>query len=394
MADEHYLKAELYRRIADDPEIFDFLQEGSLDGLWYWDLENPEHEWLSPRFKAVFGYEEDEIPHTSEWWQENIFPEDLPSVLERAQAHLENADVPYDQIVRYRHKDGSTVWIRCRGLALRDESGKPVRMLGCHTDVSSLKKTQLEIERQLEQLAALHASVVSKNEALSRFAFIASHDLREPLRTVCSYSELLAEHLGDDIDDEARLFLGFILDGTRRMQDLVRDLHAYAQLESEEFETRSVSTEALFERLSSNLQARPDALVFPTTNLCVEVHEGMVSQLLLNLVQNAVKYGPIEGPSRVEFSISLLDKTSSGAERPFVRFEVEDNGIGIEPQFHETIFEIFQRLHNKQEYPGTGIGLALCKRICELHGGEIGVASAAGEGARFWFTLPAADEAC
>ena len=117
MADEHYLKAELYRRIADDPEIFDFLQEGSLDGLWYWDLENPEHEWLSPRFKAVFGYEEDEIPHTSEWWQENIFPEDLPSVLERAQAHLENADVPYDQIVRYRHKDGSTVWIRCRGLA-------------------------------------------------------------------------------------------------------------------------------------------------------------------------------------------------------------------------------------------------------------------------------------
>ena len=203
MTKQHYLEAELYKRMASDSEIFDFLQEGSLDGIWYWDLENPDHEWLSPRFKTVFGYEEHEIPHTSTWWQENIFAEDLPAVLERAQAHLADPEVPYDQIVRYHHKDGSTVWIRCRGLAIRDEDGTPVRMLGCHTDVTSIKEAELENKRQFEQLAELHEQLVQKNEALARFAFIASHDLREPLRTVSSFAELLGEHLGDP----ARLWL-------------------------------------------------------------------------------------------------------------------------------------------------------------------------------------------
>lgn len=385
MNGRHYLEAELYERITSDPVIFDFLQEGSLDGIWYWDLEEPEHEWLSPRFKSVFGYEEDEIPHTSTWWQENIFQEDLPAVLERAKAHFEDPEVPYDQIVRYRHKDGSTVWVRCRGLAIRDEDGKPVRMLGCHTDVTDLKQAELKIKRQYEQLDALHKKLIEKNEALSRFALIASHDLREPLRSVVTFAELLGEELGDNLGEDAASYLGLIIEGTRRMQQLVSDLHDYAQLESETFETRAVDTDVLFERLEKELIKRPDELLLPKENLSVMVHPAMIHQLLLNLVQNAVKYGPVDGPTRVELSCHMREDGD-------VYIEIKDNGIGIEPKHHEAIFEIFQRLHTKLEYPGTGIGLSLCKRIIELHRGEIGVESILGQGSTFWFTLPAASD--
>lgn len=160
MVSEHYLKTELYEKVSASPELFDWLQEGSLDGVWYWDLENPENEWLSPRFKQLFGYKDDEIPNTSEWWQSNIFPEDLPGVLETFDRHVKEG-APYDQIVRYRHKDGSTVWVRCRGLAIKNEAGEPVRMLGAHTDVTALKlaeeglrEAQDEIEATIEQRTA------------------------------------------------------------------------------------------------------------------------------------------------------------------------------------------------------------------------------------------------
>lgn len=134
----HYLERELYERLQSDPAIFEFLQAGSLDGLWYWDLVDQEHEWLSPRFKEVFGYSVDEVPHTSDWWQANIFEEDLAKAAERFQQHIDDPSVPYDLIVRYRHKNGSTVWIRCRGIAIRDEDGTPTRMLGAHTDLTPL----------------------------------------------------------------------------------------------------------------------------------------------------------------------------------------------------------------------------------------------------------------
>lgn len=144
---EHYLREELYRLVQSDRTIFDFLQAGSLDGLWYWDIERPQEEWLSPRLKEVFGYTDDEISNTSAWWQENIFPEDLPPVLENFRRHCADPAHPYDQIVRYRHKNGGTVWIRCRGIAIRDTQGRAIRMLGAHTDVTAIMEAQ-ESKRQ------------------------------------------------------------------------------------------------------------------------------------------------------------------------------------------------------------------------------------------------------
>jgi PAS domain S-box-containing protein len=142
---ENYLKKELYQLIKTDESIFDFIQESSLDGLWYWDLENPENEWMNPKFWTVLGYNPDEMPHKSSAWQNIVNEDDLKVAMENFARHCENPDHPYDQIVRYTHKNGSTVWIRCRGLAIRDDNGRPVRMLGAHNDVTEYKKTADEL---------------------------------------------------------------------------------------------------------------------------------------------------------------------------------------------------------------------------------------------------------
>jgi histidinol-phosphatase (PHP family) len=145
--EDNYLKRELYDLIKADTDIFDFIQSGSLDGIWYWDLENPENEWMSPRFWETLGYDPDEKKHFASEWQDIIFQEDLKLAIKNLEKHCADPNHPYDQIVRYRHASGSTIWIRCRGLAIRDKNGKPIRMLGAHLDITALKETEKEISR-------------------------------------------------------------------------------------------------------------------------------------------------------------------------------------------------------------------------------------------------------
>ncbi len=144
---ENYLKSELYDLMRRDSRIFEFIQSGSLDGIWYWDLENPQNEWMSPKFWQTLGYDPDEKKHQANEWQDIIFQEDLKLATENFDKHCIDPNYPYDQIVRYKHKNGSTVWVRCRGLAIRDESGKAIRMLGAHVDITDLKETEKEMTR-------------------------------------------------------------------------------------------------------------------------------------------------------------------------------------------------------------------------------------------------------
>ncbi len=157
----HYLKKELYELIKKDESIFDFIQEGSLDGLWYWDLENPENEWMNPRFWEVLGYNPVEMPHKASAWQDIINQDDLKRALDNFQKHVADPSHPYDQIVRYTHKNGSTVWVRCRGLAIRDKKGKAVRMLGAHQDITNIKNTEEKLQQEHQK--------VKKNEEMYRF---------------------------------------------------------------------------------------------------------------------------------------------------------------------------------------------------------------------------------
>ena len=147
-----YLKKELYGLIKTDESIFDFIQESALDGLWYWDLENPENEWMNAKFWTVLGYNPDEKPHKSTAWQNIINQDDLKLASENFTKHCENPNHPYDQVVRYTHSNGSTVWIRCRGMAIRDKDGKPIRMLGAHQDVSDIKNREQQLIEAKEKV--------------------------------------------------------------------------------------------------------------------------------------------------------------------------------------------------------------------------------------------------
>jgi len=168
--DENYLKKELYLSIKEDSKIFEFIQSGSLDGIWYWDLENIENEWMSHRFWEVLGFDPNKKEHLVKEWQDLIYPEDLKVALNNFEKHCKDPNHPYDQIVRYKHKDGSTVWIRCRGIVIRDENSKPIRMLGAHTDITQIKKLQQELEIKNHKLLQKQEEIQDLNVRLERQA--------------------------------------------------------------------------------------------------------------------------------------------------------------------------------------------------------------------------------
>ncbi len=150
MMNDNYLKSELYSSIKNNEQIFDFIQDICLDGLWYWDLEKPENEWMNPRFWHTLGYNPNEMPHSPSAWQHIINQNDLQVAIDNFQKHLADENHPYDQVVRYRHKEGYTVWIRCKGKIMRDQQGKPTRMLGVHNDITDFKNKELRYKSLIE----------------------------------------------------------------------------------------------------------------------------------------------------------------------------------------------------------------------------------------------------
>ena len=179
MTKKHYLETELEDRIKTDPEVWNFIRRSSLDGVWFWDLEHPEHEWMSPEFWETFGYDPELMPHRADAWQDIINPDDLALAKQNVERHVADPDYPYDQVVRYTKADGTTAWVRCRGLALRNEAGAAVRLLGAHTDLTDLIVSAREREKAFEVsngrlnavLDAAHSGVIGF-DALGRITFI------------------------------------------------------------------------------------------------------------------------------------------------------------------------------------------------------------------------------
>ena len=370
MSERHYLERELYHLVQSDASIFEFLQAGSLDGVWYWDLEDPEHEWMSTKFWETFGHDPSRKKHLASEWQDMIFPEDRELALKNFQAHLADPTHPYDQVVRYRHRDGSTVWVRCRGMAVRDADGTPRRMLGAHTDVTALKKAEAELRVALES-----------NYELEQFAYVASHDLSEPLRIIVTYLELLAERA--QLDETSTKFLQTASGAATRMQVLIRGLLEYSRLGGRCESPMDVRANELVDNAMAGLRASiehsgAEISVAELPRVCVEPVHGV--QVFHNLISNAIKYA--DGTPVISISVA---QTENGPV-----FCVRDEGIGIAPEQHARVFQMFQRLHGPDEYEGVGIGLALVKRIVERHGGTIWIESSAGAGTAFHFTLPPA----
>lgn len=239
-----------------------------------------------------------------------------------------------------------------------------------------------------ERLARSLADLERSNKELEQFAYVASHDLQEPLRMVSSYTQLLERRYGDRLDADAKDFIGFAVDGANRMQRLINDLLAYSRVGTRGREPRPVDSHAALGEAIANLGPvieESGAMVSTDQLPVVRADDGQLEQLFRNLIGNAIKFHRPNVAPRVHLSAKQIGGS--------YEFAVRDNGIGIAPEFHSRLFVIFQRLHGRDEYPGTGIGLAICKRIVERHGGTMRIESQGDDGATFFFTLPAAKEA-
>ena len=275
---------------------------------------------------------------------------------------------------RYRRPDGSVVWVRGYVSPVIDDR-YDVGVVGTVEDITE--------RRRLDQaLAASTAELKRSNEDLERFAYVASHDLQEPLRMVTSYGQLLVRRHRASLPAEAQEFLDFMVDGGQRAQALIRDLLSLARIDSQARPWEPVAIDALLADTVQQLRMRIRETGAEVTHgpLPVVLADArQMGQLFANLVGNALKFRGSQVP-RVHVS---AERAGDGW-----RIEVHDNGLGIETRFFERIFVMFQRLHLRSEHEGTGIGLAICRKIVERHGGQIGLESVPGQGSTFHFTLP------
>jgi PAS domain S-box-containing protein len=318
---------------------------------------------------------------------------------------------------RMRRKDGTYVWLETTGKTVRDpETGKVQEFIAVSRDVSERKQTEHALERQAEELRR-------SNAELKRFAYIASHDLQEPLRMVTSYLQLLASRYRERLDTDAEEFIAFAVDGARRMRELINDLLAYSRVGIRGKAFEPTDCETVLARALTNLQLAIEesgAVITHDPLPTVLADASQLAQLLQNLLSNAIKFRGEAAPhihitaqparafasswqetSDQEFRLltSLADIAVVGDDLAIEPHDtmvpwllsVRDNGIGIDPAFAERVFVIFQRLHRRADFSGTGIGLAICKKIVERHGGRIWFESDPGRGTTFYFTLPAAE---
>lgn len=311
-------------------------------------------------------------------WAEGVHPEDMEHCL---RIYLDSfaARIPFAMEYRLRHHSGEYRWLNDIGRPFFDLDGNFAGYIGSCYDITEAKRGQ-------DQKSQLLQEVQRSNQELEHFAYIASHDLQEPLRMITGYLQLICRRYQGKLDQEAEEFIGFAVDGARRMEALIKDLLAFSRIGRKGKPLQPVACSQILDTVLNNLKISLDesaALLSSGPLPTVLADPGQLTQLLQNLVHNAIKFRG-EAPPRI--AIEAVPRGTSW------EFSVRDNGIGIAPRHRERIFQIFQRLHPIGQYPGTGIGLAFCKKIVERHGGEIWVEGEEGEGTCIRFLLPAAAE--
>jgi PAS domain S-box-containing protein len=380
---------------------------------------------VNPAMEKIFDYSREELlkMKVSDLY---IRPEDRVTLTSQL---LSSGQVKKE--LSQRKKDGSEVIILATITGVRDEKGRVKYFDGINEDITERKRLELELKDKREQLEAqneelravneelqateeelrvsneelqaaneeLHREVAERKRAeeeleqtlaalkhsnteLQNFAYVASHDLQEPLRMVSSFTQLLAKRYQGRLDEDADEFIGYAVEGANRMQRLINDLLEYSRVTTRGWPFVPTDTGVVFEQATTNLrlaieESRAAVTCDPLPPVLAD--DMQMVQLFQNLIANAVKFRGREPPQV---------HVSARQEREEWVFSVRDNGIGIEPQYFDQVFVIFQRLHSREDYPGSGAGLAVCKNIVERHGGRIWVESELGKGSTFYFTIP------
>jgi light-regulated signal transduction histidine kinase (bacteriophytochrome) len=290
---------------------------------------------------------------------------------------------------------------------LRDAQGNVTNYMALVKDISHIKTVQEELRRSRDELevrvtqrtteladvnAYLQTQIVEReklteqllhsNQELEQFAYIASHDLQEPLRAITSYTQLLSRRYEGQIDEKADKYIHYIVDGASYMQQLIQDLLTYSRVGRGELNLEPIDLNQMLRQVEKNLDvaiAESNTVLAydPLPTITADLHQ--LTRLLQNLISNSIKY---RGDRTPVIQITVEDRSQEW------QFSIQDNGIGFDPQYAERVFVVFQRLHTRRKYPGTGIGLAICKKIVDRHHGRIWVDSVPDEGATFYFTIP------
>ena len=338
-----------------------------------------EDQKITSRFTSdyaekLLGYPMSQWEDKETMWQEIMHPEDFEHVSKDVLAAYERGE----GIIDYRVYDAQGKLHDLEGhMKVIKWADKREVLLTINMDVTERKNATRELSRYAQELKR-------SNEELQQFAYVASHDLQEPLRMVTSYMQLLQQRYKEQLDPDAQEFISYAVDGATRMKSLIQDLLTYSRVETAAREFSVVEMNDVIKTLQRNLRFTLEETGTSITNdelPKIHADEQQITQLFQNLISNAIKFRSDQTPH-----IHLGVKR----EGRFWQFCVQDNGIGIDQQYYQRIFVIFQRLHNRSKYPGTGIGLAICKKVVERHGGTIWVESTPGQGTTFYFTLPAA----
>jgi PAS domain S-box-containing protein len=357
--------------------------------------------YVSPQIEQLLGFSQKEWLEDPVLWHRQLHPDDRPR-WNRQFAPTVSQGTAFREVYRFVAKDGRVVWVHGSAQLVRGDDGQPQFLQGVAFDVTSIKEAEearkraeenlrlanAELERRVlertKELERSNAELQEKTEELEQFAYFASHDLREPLRTLVNFPQKLATAYQGRLDPQAEDWLRRTINGAERMRLLIESLSQYSRVVSREPSFAPVDCAAAAQEAARNLQAALEESGAELTVGSLPTVAGSDQRLMLlfqNLIGNAIKFRAPDRTVRVEVR---ADRHPDGW-----RFEVRDNGIGIEAKYLERIFRLGERLHSASKYPGTGMGLTICAKIVAGHGGRIWAESRPGEGSSFFFTLPA-----
>ena len=355
----------------------------SIDGvLWEADLNSGYFNYVSPKVSEILGYSEEECLRFKEIWSNCIHPDDKTNALE---AYKKAALDQPNQLIEYRflRKSGHYIWVQDRLSVVKNKDSIVLRGILFNVNESRNNEhfdydLRAELENKLKELDAL-------NQELEQFAYVASHDLQEPLRMITSFLMQLSRKYEDDLDEKAHMYINFAVDGAQRMNQIILDLLEFSragQIEPDSDEYVNLNDvvndlKVLLNATISEKNARITSVDLPN----IGCPYTPMRQVFQNIISNALKYSKRD----IQPIIDIKYKR----EQEFHMISIQDNGIGIDEKYHQRIFEIFQRLHTRDEYPGSGIGLALSRKIMQKLGGEIFVESEICKGSIFILKLPA-----
>jgi PAS domain S-box-containing protein len=328
---------------------------------------------VSANWKRLFGIALDSEV-TFQTWRDVIHLEDRDKVV--YEFNSINPDRPeFSMEYRVLHPDGTMRWITDRGRALFSAAGQATEIAGITLDISKRKHAEEDLLRASRELER-------SNKDLEAFAYVTSHDLQEPLRTITGFLQLLERRIGNQLDEKTKQYIDYAVDGSKRMHQMIADLLSYSRVSMQPYSLKAVNLrEPMDHAISSTRKSIEDsgASIVIQDMPSIRADASQMFQVFQNLLGNAIKFRS-ERPLEIQIG--------ARKDQQFWVLWVKDNGIGLDPKQCDKIFQVFQRLHSRQKYPGSGIGLSICKKIIERHGGSIWVESTPNTGSTFYFTLP------